>query len=275
MTAAETTDPPALRINDVEKRFGGMAVLRGASFDVARGSITGLIGPNGAGKTTLFNIISGFLAPDAGTIHLKGKPATGLPPDRLFKRGLVRTFQIPQVMPRLTLRDNLMIVPPGQRGENLLQVFAAPAAVRAEEAEIGARVDAVLAELRLSHLAHAPAGSLSGGQKKLLELGRVMLSGADVVLLDEPAAGVNRTLLAALAADIARLNRERGLTFLVIEHDMDLVARMCDPVVVMAEGRVIARGAIDAVRADRNVIDAYLGTRAPPGDRGSMTGPPR
>ncbi|MFO1189654.1 MAG: ABC transporter ATP-binding protein [Alphaproteobacteria bacterium] len=236
-----------------------MSVLRGASFDVASGRITALIGPNGAGKTTLFNIIAGFLAPDAGTIELKGRPVTGLPPDRLFRLGLVRTFQIPQIFARLSVRDNLMIVPAGQKGEALWRVFLQPGAVHAQDALIRARVAGVLEALRLDHLAAEPAGNLSGGQKKLLELGRVMLAGADVVLLDEPGAGVNRTLLATLAADIERLNREHGLTFLVIEHDMDLVARMCNPVVVMAEGQVIASGSIDQIRANRTVIDAYLG----------------
>ncbi len=248
-----------IRVDQVGKSFGGIHAVDDCSFEIPKGRITGLIGPNGAGKTTLFNIIAGFIRPDSGHIWLDGVDVTGWPPHRLCGRGLVRTFQIPHVFDRMSVRENLMVVPAGQSGENLFAAWFGGGRVAREDAAIGARADEVLAFLNLTRLAGEQAGNLSGGQKKLVELGRTMMSGADTILLDEPGAGVNRTLLATLVDDIARLNRERGYTFCIIEHDMDLIARLCDPVIVMAEGRVIAQGSFDAVRRNTEVIEAYLG----------------
>jgi len=248
-----------IRIEDISKSFGGIQAVDGCSFEVAEGRITGLIGPNGAGKSTLFGIVAGFIKPDSGRIMLDGEDVAGVPPHRLFQRGLVRTFQTPHEFSRMTVRENLMLVPMGQRGESLLQSWLRWSSVKREETRLLAQVDDVLSFLNLDHVADQQAGNISGGQKKLLELGRTMMTDAKVVLLDEPGAGVNRTLLATLADAIERLNRERGYTFCLIEHDMDLIGRLCDPVVVMANGRVITQGDFDSVRRDRQVIDAYLG----------------
>ncbi|MGN8159008.1 ABC transporter ATP-binding protein [Salinisphaera sp. SWV1] len=251
-----------IKIEKISKSFGGIRAVNECSFEVAKGSITGLIGPNGAGKSTLFGIVAGFIKPDSGRILLDGEDVAGVAPHRLFRRGLVRTFQTPHEFSRMTIRENLMLVPEGQSGESLLQSWLHWGQVKAEEHALLDRVDDVLGFLNLAHVADQKAGNVSGGQKKLLELGRTMMTDAKVVLLDEPGAGVNRTLLATLAEAIERLNRERGYTFCVIEHDMDLIGRLCDPVVVMANGSVIAQGDFDSVRSNRQVIDAYLGGEA-------------
>ncbi|MGN8198634.1 ABC transporter ATP-binding protein [Salinisphaera sp. RV14] len=251
-----------IKIEKISKSFGGIRAVNECSFEVAKGSITGLIGPNGAGKSTLFGIVAGFIKPDSGRILLDGEDVAGVAPHRLFRRGLVRTFQTPHEFSRMTIRENLMLVPEGQSGESLLQSWLHWGQVKAEERALLDKVDDVLNFLNLAHVADQKAGNVSGGQKKLLELGRTMMTDAKVVLLDEPGAGVNRTLLATLAEAIERLNRERGYTFCVIEHDMDLIGRLCDPVVVMANGSVIAQGDFDSVRSNRQVIDAYLGGEA-------------
>ncbi|HYW76680.1 MAG TPA: ABC transporter ATP-binding protein [Gammaproteobacteria bacterium] len=248
-----------IKIEQIHKSFGGLRAVDNCSFEIRQGSITGLIGPNGAGKSTLFNIVAGFLKPDSGRILLNGENVAGVPPHELFHRGLVRTFQTPHEFSRMTIRENLMLVPAQQRGESLLQSWFRWGRVKAQEREILTQVDDVLKFLNLDHVADELAGNVSGGQKKLLELGRTMMTEAKVVLLDEPGAGVNRTLLATLAEAIERLNRERGYTFCVIEHDMDLVGRLCDPVIVMANGTVIAQGDFDSIRSNQQVIDAYLG----------------
>jgi branched-chain amino acid transport system ATP-binding protein len=219
-----------------------------------------LIGPNGAGKSTLFNIIAGSIPPDSGAIRLQGEDITGLPTHRLFHKGLVRTFQIPHEFSRMTVRENLMLVPAAQRGENLLKSWLSWWKVVREDREILRRADDVLAFLEIDHVRDELAGNLSGGQKKLLDLGRTMMTDARAVLLDEPGAGVNRTLLGKLAEAIERLNRERGYTFCVIEHDMDLIARLCDPVMVMANGELIAEGDMASLRQNPQVREAYLGT---------------
>ncbi|HEX6112205.1 MAG TPA: ABC transporter ATP-binding protein [Geminicoccaceae bacterium] len=249
-------------IDRISKRFGGIVAVDECSFRIETGTITGLIGPNGAGKTTLFNIIAGFMAPTGGRILLDGRDVTGLPPPRLFHQGLVRTFQIPHEFARMTTLENLMVVPPSQDGENVINAWFRPSRVAAGEREVRRRAEQVLAFLNLDHVRDELAGNLSGGQKKLLELGRTMMTEARVVLLDEPGAGVNRTLLTALADSIRRLNRERGFTFCIIEHDMDLIAALCDPVVVMAEGKVIAEGSMAQIRANAIVRRAYLGGHA-------------
>jgi branched-chain amino acid transport system ATP-binding protein len=249
----------ALEVEGLVKRFGGVTALDGVSFAVPEGSITGLIGPNGAGKSTAFAAIAGFHRPDAGHVRLFGREVTGQSPWALHAAGLARTFQIPRLFARLTVRENLMVAARDQAGERLPAPWFARGRIAREEAALAARADAVLERLNLARHAEAPASALSGGQKKLVELGRALMSGARVILLDEPAAGVNRTLLREIAAGIARLNREEGITFLVIEHDLDLVAELCAPVHCMAEGRVIASGSMEEVRADPVVAEAYLG----------------
>jgi len=246
----------------IRKSFGGIRAVSDCSLRVERGQILGLIGPNGAGKTTLFNILAGFMAPDAGRVELDGKDVTGMRPHELFHRGLVRTFQIAHELARMTVLENLMVVPPAQGGERLLTALFRPGRVAAEERALRERAEEVLQRLKLGELRFELAGNLSGGQKKLLELGRAMMTEAKVVLLDEIGAGVNRSLLAELAGYIERLNREQGYSFCIIEHDMDLIARLCHPVVVMAEGRVLAQGSMAEIRANEAVIQAYLGGRS-------------
>lgn len=249
-----------IRVDDVSKYFGGVHAVDHASLEIAAGSITGLIGPNGAGKTTLFNLIAGTFAPTAGRIWLGDEDITGLKPHELFHKGLLRTFQIAHEFSTLTVRENLMMVPAGQAGESLLGAWTQPAKVRAEEVENRRKADEVIEFLGLQPVADEQAGNLSGGQKKLLELGRTMMVDARIVLLDEVGAGVNRTLLRTIGDAILRLNQERGYTFCMIEHDMDFISRLCDPVIVMAEGTVLTQGTADEVKANEQVIEAYLGT---------------
>ncbi len=248
-----------IRVDDLHMHFGGLKAVDGASIEIAKGSITGLIGPNGAGKTTLFNVIAGHYRPTSGKVYLDGEDITGLPPHELFHKGLLRTFQIAHEFSTLTVRENLMTVPASQPGESLVDVWVRPSKVRAREEEVRAKADEVIEFLEISHVADELAGNLSGGQKKLLELGRTMMVDAKVVFLDEVGAGVNRTLLNTLGDAILRLNRERGYTFCMIEHDMDFIGRLCDPVIVMAEGKVLAQGKADEVKANEQVIEAYLG----------------
>jgi branched-chain amino acid transport system ATP-binding protein len=245
----------------ISKSFGGIRAVADCSLTVGRGQILGLIGPNGAGKTTLFNMLAGFMAPDSGRIELDGEDVTGRRPHELFRRGLVRTFQIAHELARMTVLENLMVVPPGQSGEHLLTALFRPGRVRVEERALRERAEEVLGRLKLGALRFELAGNLSGGQKKLLELGRAMMTDAKVVLLDEIGAGVNRSLMAELAFYIERLNQDQGYSFCIIEHDMDLIARLCHPVVVMAEGRVLTRGSMAEIRANDAVVEAYLGGR--------------
>ena len=233
--------------------------MDGASLVIERGSITGLIGPNGAGKTTLFNVIAGIHRPTSGTVHLDGEDVTGLRPTSSSPKGVLRTFQIAHEFSTLTVRENLMTVPAGQSGERLLDVWLRPGKIRAEEEAIRARADEVIEFLKLEAVAGERAGNLSGGQKKLLELGRTMMVEPRVVLLDEVGAGVNRALLKDIAGAILRLNLERDYTFCVLEHDMELISLLCDPVIVMAEGAVLTQGSAPEVQADERVIEAYLG----------------
>ena len=248
-----------LRIENLEKNFGGLQAVRGCSFEVEAGRITGLIGPNGAGKTTIFNMIAGAERPSAGRIVFEGTDIAGLPTHSMFHRGILRTFQIPHEFGKLTVLENLMVVPPDQAGESLLHCWLSAGGVARQEAEVRARAEEVLEFLSLAPLRDELAENLSGGQKKLLELGRTMMAEARLVLLDEPGAGVNPTLLIKLAEMIRRLNKERGYTFFIIEHDMDLIGSLCDPVIVLAEGRVLMTGDMETVRRDPRVQDAYLG----------------
>tara|TARA_Y100001933_G_scaffold183024_1_gene181787 strand:- start:348 stop:1151 length:804 start_codon:yes stop_codon:yes gene_type:complete len=248
-----------LEVDGLVMEYGGFRAVDGCSLTVDEGSITGLIGPNGAGKTTLFNLIAGAFPPSAGRIRYLGDDITALSTDRRFRRGLVRTFQIPHEFHRLSTLENLMMVPPSQAGEGLLANWLAPGKVARDEKRVRARAEETLEFLELTHVAQERAGNLSGGQKKLLELGRTMMTDAKLVLLDEPAAGVNRTLLRKLEEKIAILNRERGYTFILIEHDMEMIEKLCDPVVCMAEGRVLIEGDFATVRSDPRVLEAYLG----------------
>lgn len=261
-TPAETL----LKIDDVHKVFGGVRAVQGCSFDLTKGSITGLIGPNGAGKTTLFNMIAGAFPPTAGRIRFQAEDVTGLAAHRLFHKGIVRTFQIPHEFGRMTCLENLMLVPPLQRGEGLLGTWLGWGRVVEEETRLRDKAREVLDFLKMSHLETTLAANVSGGQKKLLEIGRTMMTDATLVLLDEPGAGVNRTLLGDIAQAIRTLNQERGYTFCIIEHDMGFIAELCDPVVCMAEGRVLTMGTMDEVRRDQRVLEAYLGHSAVAGD---------
>ena len=247
-------------VENLHKNFGGVRAVNGASLSVQPGSITGLIGPNGAGKTTLFNVIAGLYQPTSGKVLLDGEDITSLKPYELFHKGVLRTFQLAHEFSTLTVRDNLMIVPPNQAGESLLNTWFKPSLVKAHEEEIRSKADEVIRFLELEQVADEFAGNLSGGQKKLLELGRTMMVDAKIVFLDEVGAGVNRTLLRKIGDAIIKLNEERNYTFCLIEHDMEFVARLCDPVICMAEGAVLTKGTIDEVKNNEQVIEAYLGT---------------
>jgi len=249
-----------IRVENLHKHFGGFRAVDGASLEIAEGKITGLIGPNGAGKTTLFNAIAGVLEPTSGHVFMDGEDITGLPPHDLFHRGLLRTFQIAHEFSSLSVRENLMMVPGHQSGEALWNTWFARRQIAAEEKALRDQADEVLDFLTISHLADERAGNLSGGQKKLLELGRTMMVDARIVFLDEVGAGVNRTLLGTIGDAIVRLNQERGYTFCMIEHDMDFIKRLCDPVIVMAEGKVLAEGSAEDIMRNEQVIEAYLGT---------------
>lgn len=247
-------------VDNLHKHFGGFHAVDGASLSIEKGSITGLIGPNGAGKTTLFNVIAGVLEPTSGRVMMDGEDITGLPPHELFGKGLLRTFQIAHEFHSMTCRENLMMVPAGQSGETLWNTWFGRKRIADEERALRAKADEVLEFLTISHLADEKAGNLSGGQKKLLELGRTMMVDAKIVFLDEVGAGVNRTLLMTIGDAILQLNKERGYTFVVIEHDMDFIGKICGPVICMAEGKVLAEGTLSEIKANEQVIEAYLGT---------------
>ena len=249
-----------ITVKNLTKKLGGFTAVIYDSLSIEEGAVTGLVGPNGAGKTTLFNVIAGVYKPSKGTVYLDGKDITGLEPHQLFHKGLLRTFQIAHEFSTMTVRENLMMVPGEQSGEKLLDVWLKPSKIRAEEVLLRKKADEVIEFLEISHVADELAGNLSGGQKKLLELGRTMMVDAKIVFLDEVGAGVNRTLLNTIGDAIIRLNKERGYTFCVIEHDMEFIGRLCDPVIVMAEGGVLAKGTIDEIKSNEQVIEAYLGT---------------
>ena len=247
-------------IDTLSKSFGGIKAVNQASLTIQKGSITGLIGPNGAGKTTLFNVIAGVYPPSDGHVFLEDEEVTGLPPHELFKKGVMRTFQIAQEFSSLTVRENLMMVPANQSGERLLDTWFRPARISMEEKSLIQKANEVLSFLQLRELADELAGNLSGGQKKLLELGRTMMVEPKIVFLDEVGAGVNRTLLQTIGDSILRLNQEMGYTFCMIEHDMEFISKLCEPVIVMAEGSVLAQGSASEIKANNAVIEAYLGT---------------
>jgi ABC-type branched-subunit amino acid transport system ATPase component len=251
-------DPPLLCVENVRKSFGGLVASDDATFDVERGTITGLIGPNGAGKSTLFNLVSGFYEPDAGRIEVDGTDVTGMEPHEIAAHGLVRTFQTPRKLEGMTVREAMLVGPQHQPGESFHKLFTAPGEVAAAEAKNLADARHILEEFEIDHLATQPATSLSGGQMKLVELARAMLAEPEILLLDEPVAGVNPTLTKDLAAQIRRLHEE-GTTFLIIEHDMEFIMEMADPIVVLNKGSVLTEGSPEVVRSDERVVDAYLG----------------
>ena len=253
------SDSNILQVDNLSKYFGGLAAVSDCSLKIKRGSITGIIGPNGSGKTTLFNLIAGNLKSTKGKVFFNNENITDIPSYELFSKGLLRTFQIAHEFSNLTVLENLMMVPGNQSGEILLNALLKPKIFKKEEEEIRKKAYEVTEFLNLKHLANERAGNLSGGQKKLLELGRTMMVDAELVLLDEVGAGVNRALLKDLGTAILRLNKEENYTFCMIEHDMDFISRMCDPVIVMAEGSVLFEGTSDEVKKNEKVIESYLG----------------
>ena len=248
-----------LHVENVSKYFGGLAAVNNCSLRIKKGSITGIIGPNGSGKTTLFNLIAGNLKSSKGSVIFNNENITNMPSYQLFSKGLLRTFQIAHEFSNLTVLENLMMVPSNQSGENLITALINPKLVEREEDQLKEKALEVIEFLNLKHLSNELAGNLSGGQKKLLELGRTMMVDAKLVLLDEVGAGVNRTLLKDLGTAIQRLNKEKGYTFCMIEHDIDFISRMCNPVIVMSEGSVLFEGTSDEVKKNDKVIDSYLG----------------
>ncbi|MDC0861701.1 ABC transporter ATP-binding protein [Alphaproteobacteria bacterium] len=252
-------DNNILEVKGLTKKFGGLKALNECSLAIKKGSITGIIGPNGSGKSTLFNVITGNLPPTYGEIFYDEKNITGVPSYELFAMGILRTFQIAHEFSNLTVLENLMMVPGNQKGENLLYSWLNPKLIKEEDKIIKDKGLEVLDFLNLSHLTNEIAGNLSGGQKKLLELGRTMMVDAKIVFLDEVGAGVNRTLLKDIGTSILKLNQERGYTFCMIEHDMDFISRLCDPVIVLAEGSVLFEGQSNEVRKNEKVIESYLG----------------
>ena len=253
-----------LQVDNLSKYFGGLAAVSNCSLKIKKGSITGIIGPNGSGKTTLFNLIAGNLKPSDGNVLFQGEDITDTPSYELFSKGLLRTFQIAHEFTNLTVLENLMMVPGNQSGERLTNALFNPKIVNEEEQKIKQKALEVIEFLNLTKLSKELAGNLSGGQKKLLELGRTMMVDAKLVLLDEVGAGVNRTLLKDIGSAILRLNKEKSYTFCMIEHDMDFINRLCDPVIVMAEGSVLFKGTSNEVKNNEQVIESYLG-------RGSKT----
>ena len=247
-----------LDVRELDKHFGGLRACDRASFQIEEGRIAGMIGPNGAGKTTAFNCVAGFLKPDGGTVRFAGEDVTGLPPHRMFDRGLVRTFQIPQELDTMTVLENLMLAGEHQSGETPWRNWLLPGQVRREEQQLEARAHEVLEQTQLGHQAYIRAGALSGGQRKLLELARALMAEPKMILLDEPGAGVNPALIQRLVAHIRELSERLGLTFLIIEHNLDLIRQLCDPVVVMAQGRVLDVGAPGEVLSNPEVQAAYL-----------------
>ena len=248
-----------LQISNINKSFGGLKVLNNLSFKIKKGSISGLIGPNGAGKTTLFNVINGSIKPDSGSVQLNNYELIGLQPHELFEIGVLRTFQIPHEFFSLTVLDNLLVVPPNKIGETFFgQWFFEKKIKKIEEINLKKAKD-ILDILGLSHLEKEYAGNLSGGQKKLLELGRVMMVEPKIILLDEVGAGVNKTLLKKISNIIKKLNKEKKYTFIMIEHDLDFISKLCDTIIVMAEGQFLTQGNIQQIKSNQKVIDIYLG----------------
>ena len=248
-----------LQVNNLSKHFGGLAAVSNCSLKIKEGSITGIIGPNGSGKTTLFNLIAGNLKSSNGEVVFNDENITDLPSHELFAKGLLRTFQIAHEFSNLTVLENLMMVPANQSGENLINALLKPGLVKKEEEQVRSKAYEVVEFLNLKHLANERAGNLSGGQKKLLELARTMMVDAKIVFLDEVGAGVNKTLLNDISDSILRLNQEKGYTFCMIEHDFNFITKLCDPIIVLAEGSVLFKGSAEEVKKNEKVIESYLG----------------
>lgn len=248
-----------LEVQSLVKNFGGLRAVNNCSFVVQRAKITGLIGPNGAGKTTVFDLITGFCRPDSGKVIFRGAEITNLPPHRVFQKRICRTFQVPKEFGDMTVLENLMLVPEDQLGDRIWNPLFRPGAVRHQESLIRAKALDALQFVELVALSDEYAKNLSGGQKKLLELARTVMADPELVLLDEPGAGVNPTLMKRLANAIQNMCFQKGISFLLIEHDMDLVMRLCDPIVVMSEGVKLMEGAPEEIRRDERVLEAYLG----------------
>jgi branched-chain amino acid transport system ATP-binding protein/neutral amino acid transport system ATP-binding protein len=252
---------PILEVRGLARRFGGVVALDGLDLAVRRGTVTALIGPNGAGKSTAFQCISGVIRPDSGSVVFDGQDITGARPDRITRAGLVRSFQIARGIPRLTVLENLLLYGPSQPGEGVAAAIWRGPAVRRREEELRARAIAVASRLNLARVLDNQAAALSGGQKKLMEIGRALMAEPRLLILDEPVAGVNPTLAADIGRHIAEL-RDEGMTVLVVEHHMDFVASLCDPVIVMAEGRKLTEGSFEAIASDARVQEAYMSRRA-------------
>ncbi len=255
----QQTSTPILSLRNVRKHFGGVKAVDGVSFDVAPNRITGLIGPNGAGKTTTFNLITGFYKPDEGEIYFKGERIDGLSLHQTFHKGLCRTFQISRELKLMTVLENLMLVPPGQLGENLFRTWFTPKTVRQQEHELRDKALHTLELIGLIHLKDEYAGNLSGGQKRLLELARTMMAKPDIILFDEPGAGVNPTERKILADRIKELVETQKLTVLLIGHEMELVMNICNPIIVMDRGKKLTEGTPEEVANDPRVLEVYLG----------------
>jgi neutral amino acid transport system ATP-binding protein len=253
---------PLLEVDEVVKRFGGIRAVDGATMKVTEGEITALIGPNGAGKTTLFNVVTGFYRGDRGSVTFDGREVFGESPYEIARKGMVRTFQITKALAAMPVIDNMMLAAPNQPGERFRNLILRPGQVRTREEEVRAQAMELLEIFNLTSLADEYAGTLSGGQRKLLELARALMARPKLLLLDEPMAGINPVLGKRLLDHMQRLRQDHGVTFLFIEHDMEVVMNHSDRVVVMAQGHVIAEGQPDEVRRDKRVIDAYLGAGA-------------
>ncbi|MBI1886223.1 MAG: ABC transporter ATP-binding protein [Chloroflexi bacterium] len=248
-----------LRVENLVKSFDGLRAVNNCTLEVRKGCLTGLIGPNGAGKTTLFNLITGFLKPTSGRIHFNGERIDGLPPHLTFRKGIVRTFQVPRELKSMTVLENLMLVPSDQAGERIWNPWLFGFRVSRQERQIYDKALQILEFVDLQHLRDEYASSLSSGQKKLLELARTLMCDPQLILLDEPGAGVNPALMKRLVERLELLCHELGITFFVIEHDMDLITRLCNPVIVMSNGEVIAEGSPEEIKGDERVLEAYLG----------------
>ena len=253
------TNNTLITVTNIVKRFGGLVALNECNLSIKDNSITGIIGPNGSGKTTLFNVITGHLKPDSGSIYYNGQDITSFESYELFSLGMLRTFQIAHEFSNMTVLENLMVVPGNQNGESLVYSLMNRKKIAIEDEKIKLKANEVLEFLKIDNLKNELAGNLSGGQKKLLELARTMMVDAKIVFLDEVGAGVNKTLLNDIADSILRLNKEKGYTFCMIEHDYSLISRLCDPIIVLAEGNVLFEGTAAEVRENTEVIESYLG----------------
>lgn len=253
------TNNTLITVTNIVKKFGGLVALNECSLSIKDNSITGIIGPNGSGKTTLFNVITGHLKPDSGSIYYNGQDITSFESYELFSLGMLRTFQIAHEFSNMTVLENLMVVPGNQNGESLVYSLMNRKKIAIEDEKIKLKANEVLEFLKIDNLKNELAGNLSGGQKKLIELARTMMVDAKIVFLDEVGAGVNKTLLNDIADSILRLNKEKGYTFCMIEHDYNLISRLCDPIIVLAEGNVLFEGTAKEVRENTEVIESYLG----------------